>query len=296
MQDGALVLRLRGGLGNQMFQYAAARALADRRQLPLSLDASSGFENERYGRRYELGCFPIRAPILPPSEVPRAGPVRNLRGSLLFLGERIAIRYFGEFFVPIDRFVGKGMVLDNRLQSHRYFADAAGLVRNEFRFPDAPSAKSEIRGFIRDSNSVALHVRLQHGVSDDGQVVFPRERIRRTHNTLRGFYRRALEIVRCTLPNPHIFLFSDTPDVNLCAELENFSVTQVIRDAVEPPWYDMWLMSECRHHIIANSSYSWWAAWLNTSPGKQVFAPRQYLPFESRHLPRNVYPSDWMVL
>jgi len=169
------------------------------------------------------------------------------------------------------------------------------VIRREFEFPDPPAAKAGIAGLIRGSNSVSLHLRLQHGVSDEGRVIYSRKRIHLTRDVLAGFYDRALRMVRRSLPHAHVFLFSDAEAPRLRA-LDSFPVTQVPRCLSDPPWHDMWLMSQCRHNIIANSTYSWWAAWLNRHPGKQVYAPEQYLPFYSRNSPRNVYPPAWKVL
>ena len=152
-----------------------------------------------------------------------------------------------------------------------------------------------ISALIRGAHSVSLHLRLQHGVSDQGRVVYSPERIRPTHEVLRAFYNRALGLLRRTAPDLHVFLFSDAAPAAL-AGLEGLKVTPVPRDPSDPPWVDMWLMSQCRHNIIANSSYSWWAAWLNRHPDKRVYAPEQYLPFYSKNRPRNVYPPDWVVL
>lgn len=284
-------------MGNQMFQYASVRAIAARRGLGVAIDAHTGFQNDPYKRRYDLGCFPLSASILSQGEKREAVSLRDIARYGIFFAERVAIRRFGQFFVPIDWMVPRGgMVLENRFQSYRYFDGSADLIRKEFQFAAPPASKAEILKLIRESNSISLHVRFQHGVSEDGREIYPAERIRPTHDILRAFYRRALSDVQKTMPDARIFLFSDTSQADLGSALDGFPVTWAKREASDPPWYDMWLMSECRHNIIANSSYSWWAAWLNGHAGKRVYAPAQYLPFESKHQSKNVYPPEWSVL
>jgi hypothetical protein len=112
---------------------------------------------------------------------------------------------------------------------------------------------------------------------------------------LRAFYSRAFQTIANSVPGAHFFLFSDT-QVMIPPELTGLPVTQVIQNLCDPPWYDMWLMSQCKYNIIANSTFSWWAAWLNAFADKKVYAPRQFLPFISKHYPRNVYPPNWTVL
>ncbi len=297
MPNKLLLVRLNGGMGNQMFQYASARALASRHQLDLALDVHTGFENDPYQRRYELGCFPLGARVLSEAEarcLQRCSPVRKYG---LFLAERIAIRKFGQFFLPVDLFVGWGrLCLVNRFQSYRYFETAAPLIRNDFRFPqELPARVRETANQICTSASVSVHLRLQHGLSDDNRAIYGPDRIRPTHDVLRTFYSKAFQTIANSVVGSHFFLFSDTA-VGIPPELTAFPVTRIIRNSCDPSWYDMQLMSQCKYNIIANSTFSWWAAWLNACPGKKVYAPRQFLPFISKHYPRNVYPPNWTVL
>lgn len=292
-----LILRLRGGLGNQMFQYAAARALSLRHNLRLALDAHTGFEGDPYQRRYELGCFNLSAELLAPEEARAILRRCRVRRFAAFLAERIAIRKFGQFHIPLPRlwFARGDLCLENRFQSYVYFHAAAEVIRAEFAFRAPPPEKREIAKLIQNSDAISLHVRFTHGLSEDGKPICTSQLIQPTHELLRAFYRKALAAILPAAARPRIFLFSDTGTPH-GLDLDGVPVTVLRRRPDDPPWQDMWLMSLCRINIVANSSYSWWAAWLNPHPQKRVYAPEQYLPFQSKHKPKNVYPPDWIVL
>jgi len=280
-----------------MFQYAAARALGLRHSLCLALDTHTGFEGDPYRRRYELGCFNLSAELLTPEEARAVLRRHRVRRLAAFLAERIAIRKFGQFHVPMPGLLLTcgDLCLENRFQSYVYFEEAADVIRAEFTFRAPPPGKREIAECIRNSDSISLHVRFTHGLSEDGKPICASRLIQPTHERLRAFYRKALAAVLPTAARPRVFLFSDT-EGRQGLDLDGVPVTVLSRRPDDPPWQDMWLMSLCRTNIIANSSYSWWAAWLNRHPEKRVYAPEQYLPFQSRHKPRNVYPPDWIVL
>jgi hypothetical protein len=119
--------------------------------------------------------------------------------------------------------------------------------------------------------------------------------VRRTHEVMRTFYEKAFNLMSSRLKGPRFFVFCDTePARSACPK--GFATTIIPCSSSEPPWYDMWLMSLCKHNVIANSSYSWWAAWLNPNPGKQVCAPSNFLCFYSRRPSKGIYPSFWTVL
>ena len=147
-----LILRLKGGLGNQLFQYAAARSVAHRNQVPLYLDAFSGFGSDPYARSFRLNCFAIRAELLPEQECRRLKWSR-LQRKLRSYRERCFIRWLGRSYDPFlsGLRVSRDVVLEGYWQSERYFQELSDQLRSELRLvkelsPESARLASRIRG------------------------------------------------------------------------------------------------------------------------------------------------------
>lgn len=296
-----VVTSLMGGLGNQMFQYAAARAVALRCGAALKLDLSELTRGAAYSRRhYELGTLPIRAATLEDGERDRlwraapsgAGWRRKLRRLLARDHRPIASPIYREVHFHFDEAVlslRPPVHLYGYWQSERYFLDCADAIRREFAFPqpsDGPG--KEMSEQIDSSNSVSLHVRRGDYVVDP--------KTNEVHGVCSlDYYRRAVDHIRAHVPAPHIFVFSDDQQwarANLKLEVPT---TIVDFNSPEQGHRDMHLMMRCRHHIIANSSFSWWGAWLSPSCEKIVIAPRRWFNDASRDT-RDLIPMSWVRL
>jgi glycosyl transferase family 11 len=267
-----IITRLMGGLGNQMFQYAAGRSLALRRGSDLALDLS--FLREPPSdlatlRPYELGCFPIEAALLDTS--PRIDQSRSWI-SRLFPRREAGVRLFqeqGPGFDPAVFRVPDQTLLVGYWQSELYFRDHAEVIRRDFTFCSPPTGRNEeLAAEIEQSESISLHVRRGDYANDAQTQAF--------HGTMStGYYREALSRIQ-TQGDPHVFVFSDDPEWGRVHLELPCPTTFVDHNRPDRGHEDMRLMSLCRHHIIANSSFSWWAAWLDPRAGKMVVAPSQW--------------------
>jgi hypothetical protein len=296
-----VITRLIGGLGNQMFQYAAGRALALRRGAALKLDVT-GFAavGIHAKRRYELDSFPIHGS--PASDVDlalfdRAGKARSLRLDrilrLLRIGRRDGawpIYREPHFqFDPGMPALQAPVYLDGYWQSERYFSDIAGVLRQEFTAEAPLDRENEaLAAGIAAVNAVSLHVRRGDYVDDP------------TTNRFHGicapdYYQRAVDFVASRVEAPRLFVFSD--DLQWTRANLRFSVPMTFVDANPPDcgYRDMRLMTRCRHHIVANSSFSWWGAWLNPSREKIVVAPCRWFG-ASRNDTSDLIPPNWVRL
>ena len=157
-------------------------------------------------------------------------------------------------------------------QSERYFKDIEGVLRRDLTITLPPSAESkEVAERIQNSESVGIHVRSYKEISRENAGIF----------LGRGYYHRAVGSIAERVTDPHFFCFSDDPA--WVKENLRISYPMVIVDCNNGKGYDgavedLWLMSRCSHHIIANSTFGWWGAWLNPSEGKiVVMPPDQYL-------------------
>jgi len=179
--------------------------------------------------------------------------------------------------------------LDGYWQSEKYFSDVADTIRREFTIRDQLDAGTrELLDRIGTAESVSVHVRRGDYVSH------PRASRARSVCTP-GYYLRCVAHIAERVGHPHLFVFSDDPDwvaANLRFEHPTTLVSTV---PARPDYGDLRLMSACRHHIIANSSFSWWAAWLNPHRDKLVLAPRRWMN-DPRVDDRDVVPSGWTRL
>jgi hypothetical protein len=272
-----IVTRLMGGLGNQMFQYAAGWSLARRLGTELLVDRT-WLESERKmfetPRRYELDGFRLRACFASPelvSALERRGdsPLNRLLNKIRLTASPVVFRETNHAFDARFEAISGNVLLVGYWQSEKYFAACADEIRSEFGLRDSPSDRNrELIEQMRATNSLSLHVRRGDYVSS--------ETTHRFHGVMPiAYYRDAVQAVIERVGPVEIFVFSD--DIDWCKrELEILGQRLHVVDHNTQDNEDMRLMSSCRHHILANSSFSWWGAWLNPDPGKVVVAPARW--------------------
>jgi hypothetical protein len=295
--EPVLIVRLRGGLGNQLFEYAAGRALALRNQIPLWLDTTSGFRGDRYGRSYELGAFNITNHNLEElSNLPlgmKAEFMRRFVARRELLRMRLLARYFDPAIYNLQ--IKRPTILDAYCQSPRYFCDINELLRKELEFKTRPAGlrDSEVSD-IMQANSVCLHARRLHGKEADGSRPLSVTDYYGACNM--AYYQRAIREVATLHGDLRIFIFSDDIEwarQNAGAFAIPGSRVTVMDD--EDPLRTYYLMTLCKHFIIANSTFSWWAAWLGRHPMKTVCVPAVWNRGE-RHFPRDLFPPAWKIV
>lgn len=293
-----LIVKLVGGLGNQMFQYAAARALALARSLPLHLD-TTGFVGCRLHQGFELQhVFHCDMPIASSHDVQtvlgwRAAPLVR---RFLARSELTALR--GHAFIaephfhhwPCLRSVPDKAYLHGYWQSEKYFADAVEAIRTDFTFRQPLSANNAVicDKICAARIAVSLHVRRGDYVSN--------VETNAEHGLCSiGYYRTAVRYIADRFDTPTFFVFSD--DINWAqSNLElDYPCHYIDHNRGAESYNDMRLMSLCHHHIIANSSFSWWGAWLNSSDDKLVIAPKRWFARQNNNT-KDLIPSGWTMI
>lgn len=270
-----IVTRLKGRLGNQMFQYAAGCALAERHGTSVVLDTSWMVQFRRGGGfvRYDLEPFELAAPVCPVWEVARVpNPRRWVYALQRLRPSRRRFVYVIEedsrtnAFVPEVLAAPDQTYLQGYWQFEDYFAGEADAIRRDFTFPPGDDETRRLAAEIRAANAVSVHVR----------------RGDYTRHELLGFldadyYRQGVATIAEAAPDIHLFVFSDDP-AWCAAELRLPHPTTVVDRPLpeERAWEDMRLISLCRHHVTCNSTFSWWGAWLNPAPTKMVVAPTRW--------------------
>ena len=298
-----VLVRLQGGLGNQMFQYAIGRALSARSGGRLILDLTFLLDRaSREGltfRDYELGAFAG----IQPKFTRLSRLALKVHGATIYfrlsqilthvkklLGWQHYVRESSYEYLPEILKLRGSIYLDGYWQSPKYFADMEAWMRRELALqpPDEKAAHS-LGEEIDESESVAVHIRRGDFVSVPSAM--------RTHGFIGlAYYHEAMNLIACKTEQPTFYFFSD--DIEWCMENVVTAHRHVFvgrRFGNRKSVTDLWLMSRCRHFIISNSTFSWWAAWLSEREEKIVVAPRVWAREEDK-APKDLIPSSWLRL
>ena len=287
-----IIVRLIGGLGNQMFQYAAGRAVAHRNRTQLKLDVSA-LERDA-ARSYRLHHFNIAASIATPDELARftkrdlwSRISRRIERYLLPPYKRSVFAQRFDHFVPDILRVRGNVYLVGYWQSGKYFKDIEQIIRQDFTLRHAPDAENQkLARIIANTNSASLHIRRGDYVSNPVTYQY--------HGVCSlDYYRAAIETLTQTVKRPHFFVFSDDIEWARQNLRLDYPVTFVTHNGVEKDYEDLRLMSQCKHHVIANSAFSWWGAWLCTYPPKIVIAPQKWFNKADRDT-SDLIPASWI--
>jgi Glycosyl transferase family 11 len=337
-----IIARLEGGLGNQLFQYAAARMLSKKHSSLLKLDLS-WFETQKL-RQYKLQNFNISANFATQEEFETIvgnysitkwlylksrrklgfnqspSDIANQREvAAIIYGDRYNLfkwwiarvrhkvglhhaekalyqkgRYFRAKYHHFDPELLDApdcVYLDGFWQSEKYFVDVEETIRREFtlRKPQG-TLMHQMTKAIDSQCSISLHVRRGDMAND--------LKASNLHGTCSlDYYNRSIEYITERIAQPHFFIFSDDPDwVKEKLEL-HFPSTTVSSDSSLADYEELILMSRCQHHIIANSSFSWWGAWLNPGTDKIVISPKKWFAsLANEHDTKDQVPNSWIKL
>lgn len=277
-----IIVRLRGGLGNQLFAYSVARSLGLRNNVEVVLDDTSGFSyDHKYQRFFQLDHFKIpcrralRSECLEPFSRIRRYILRRWNDHIPFSDRSYLCQEGVDFDTRILDLKPTGtLYLEGYWQSEEYFKDAEQAIRNDLQIippSDMPNL-SMVEKINESATAVAVHVRF----FDEPQTApLTKSKDAEDNNAPSDYYHRALCEMEKRAPNAHYYVFSDRPEAARARiPLPDERVTLVDHNQGDAMAYaDLWLMSQCSHFIIANSTFSWWGAWLSSNSDKVVIAP-----------------------
>jgi hypothetical protein len=292
-----IISRMDGGLGNQMFQYACALSLARQRETRVVLDVSKFHRasgRTSTPRSFALDIFDLPVTLRGVTSVERLA-LRALRvgsrapyagGALARFGVKLFTERQFAFDDSVQR-LGRYAYLVGYWQSYRYFASIAELIHRDFSFPSfIDESNRKLSDEMMTGDSIALHVRRGDYLNAAALE---------THVALGvEYFQAALRHILARVDRPHVYVFSDDPQ--WVAEHLNIPCrsTIVMHNSGVTAFRDMQLMSHCKHNIIANSTFSWWSAWLNKSPEKVVVAPDRWFAKDSMNACLDdLIPSTW---
>lgn len=293
-----IIAELSGGLGNQMFQYALARVMSLKNDDDEYVFDLSGYTDQKNGdtqRDYELDIFNIEAiecsthdKIRLGDENPIIKSINRLLGTSLNANPSTLVKEVDHIFHPeILRRTGD-LYLRGFWQTEKYFDTIRGILLQDFKFSRRISPKSkQLRLKIEENNSISIHVRRGDYVSNPITNKY--------HGTCSPtYYQKASSLIAKKVVDPIFYVFSDDPGwckKNIKLAGKTIFVTH---NRGKKSWEDMFLMSKCKHNIIANSSFSWWGAWLNSNPDKIVIAPKNWIVGQN-NMP-DIIPASWITL
>jgi hypothetical protein len=296
-----IIVKLSGGLGNQMFQYAAARRLATIHNAELKLDLSFLGRDRRRNtpREYELKHLKISAAIATPADVARiagidAGAVTNAMARLC---RKVGLmkpnpNIFAEKYFHFDEALlgaPDNIYLDGYWQSEKYFKDIGDILREEFkvRYP-LEGENLELAKKIKGTTSVSVHFRRGDYATNPA--------VGRYHGSCGlEYYGECVDLLCKKVSEPHFFIFSDEPEWAEGNLRLPHPATVVKHNGPRKGYEDLRLMALCRHNIIANSSFSWWGAWLNDNREKMVLAPEKWFN-DPETKTSDLMPGNWIKI
>jgi len=281
-----IIVKLQGGLGNQMFQYAVAKCVAGKSNIYLDTDfLNSNINASDFTKReLELPVFKnikIRiASNINKNLIKKKYPLKRI----LYPSKYIYQSEKNEF-IDLSQIRSYNLYLDGYFQNENYFKDLRNKVLYDFTFPELSDNNKIIAKNISETkNAISIHIRRGDYLKPSNFAF---------HGLLpTSYYKKAIQEIETKIVNPHYYIFSD--DVNWCKSNLMFLKTNftIVSDQKAKSWEDMHLMSLCRHNIIANSSYSWWSAWLNTNLHKIVIAPSNWFVNNKTE----ILPSQWIKI
>lgn len=288
-----IIVKLMGGLGNQMFQYAFGRALSIKHNQKLILDIDEFSTCE--SRDFELNKYNISGKIFTRKEKTNL-KILNPKSLFFKLLKKLNLtslipNYYLEKTLVYheDILTLDNMYFDGYFQNEKYFKSIRNELLNDFKITeDITAYTKEVKKLIKSSDkSVSLHIRRGDYVSNS--------RINNIHGTCSlEYYTKAIEYIKTQIGEINIFIFSD--DISWVKEnLHHKNIYFVESYNNRIPHEDIYLMSLCSHHIIANSSFSWWGAWLNQNENKIVIAPKRW--FNDKKMEKqaqDIVPRDWI--
>lgn len=260
------IINLKGGLGNQMFQYAYGRALelAGKKVIFSIFFMKDGHAKIDTAREFKLDKF-------------------NIKTKAEFTNNKYRLQNL------INRIKNKlGFKGNGWWQNEKYFIDIENNIRQEFTLKNPLSEKyTNIIKQIENTESVSVHVRRGDYVNNS--------KTKALHDVCGlDYYEKAIDIIKAQINNPTFFVFSDDIDwaaKNLPVNPNAYYVSNLKGEDFE----ELALMSQCKHNIIANSTFSWWGAWLNNNPGKIVVAPKQWFTNKTSN-EMGILPKSWMQI
>lgn len=283
-----IISQIIGGLGNQLFQYAAGRCLSLHHQTILKLDVS-GFDEYKL-RNFDLNAFQLQYNVAENDEIEKFSNRSFFKKVTDRIGPYSSRTFFREKYFHFHKDFLKypsNTYLKGYWQSEKYFLPVIEIIKNDLTFKkEYIENVSSFASEIAKQSTVSLHVR---------RGDYTNKAVYEMHGIVPvEFYLKAINIIKNKIPEIKILVFSD--DIQWAKDHFNFSnIDFVSGEITKTHFEDLYLMSLCKHNIIANSSFSWWGAWLNNNRDKIVIAPKNWFNKGPKDT-YDLYSKNWIKI
>jgi len=298
MNQKTITIILKGGLGNQLFQYAAAKNIAEKNGAKLYIDAQTGFNGDPFKRSFSLNVFNISSTVLYPKKIIKFNVFQINKYFIILLNRLFFLKFRFKIIEKTYQFdpafevltITYPVSLEGYFQSEKYFINIRDILLKEFEFKNPPNPIGQkYLDEISKLNSVSIHFRKY----DSPNTI--------DTSSINGicsleYYIKAINFIQNNIQTPFFYIFSDDIEwVKKNIDTSGLDVKYISHNGTESNYEDLRLMSACKHNIIANSSFSWWGAWLNKNPDKIVIAPKKWLASDKYDY-KDVVPEKWIKL
>lgn len=297
-------IQLNGGLGNQMFQYAFGRAISEKHRIPFTIDCTI-LENlsqkvDYTLRDFELDIFQLKVNNAHKEQLIKYKPsvlykinyrLNKLLKLPVFLTSNVVTEKQFNLKLDNELLSSKDLYFSGYWQSEAYFKSIDSIIRSDFTFkPRLNNKNLKLKNKIDASNSVSIHIRRGDYVNNPSAF--------KTHGVCSvEYYNKSIEEIKQRIKDPVFFIFSDDFEWVRENKFEISNYELVDWNHGKESYIDMQMMSYCKHNIIANSSFSWWGAWLNNNSDKVVIAPKQWFADDVKNAnSEKLIPKQWEKL
>ena len=258
-----IISRITGGLGNQMFQYAVGKAIAIKYNDILKMDITT-YDKNNIHNGYRLNIFNINEQIASKKEIKSLKRWNILNKLKLYTRNKVYDEKERTIYDE-DIFNYKNIYLKEYWQNEKYFLSIKDILLKEFSLKmDMYETIQNQYKYIRDTNSISIHVKRGDYAKHPEIGILDID-----------YYKGAVTYIRSKIENPIFYIFSN--DINWCKSNFNFIKDKIFIENTKNEIDDLFLMKNCHHNIIANSSFSWWAAWLNENKQKIIISPKKWM-------------------
>jgi hypothetical protein len=291
-----IIVKIIGGLGNQLFQYSFGRVIENKLGVEVFYDISD-FKNYNL-RKLDLQHFDFELKIANEKQIQQAKSFKNKLIFKFFKGLNIhksnihKLSFYQEYITDYHDTIfnlSEDIYLDGYWQSEKYFYNHKNLIRNQLIIKTPVSIDNQVvLDKIRNTNSVSVHIRRGDYVSND--LAFKLYGVCSLE-----YYNKSLDYINNRIEDPIFYIFSDDIEWAKINLINSHSKIFVDLNNADTAYEDLRLMSSCKHNIIANSSFSWWGAWLNSNVDKIVIAPELWFA-DSNMNAKDILPVGWVQI
>lgn len=298
-----IIVRIQGGTGNQLFQYAFARGVASKLGTDFLIDKTSCDNNHwdphKIHRKYSLDLYKTKINFAKDSDMFGFAWLRKHYKIFDNFYRILRLkRFFLPFYYPERTFafdpnvfsIKRPTYFDGDWTTEKYFKHIEDEIREEITpIQPLPSYHQKIKERIQKTNAVSVHVRRGDYTTDPLAIKY--------HGICsQDYYKSAIKYIEENVSSPHFFIFSD--DYKWSSN--NFKYLKYpvtyIKGSEGKDYDDLSLMKECKHHIISNSTFGWWGAWLNPRKDKKVIAPKLWFKNAPKADTKDLLPKEWIKI